>query len=119
MIEIRDATAADWEEFFGSRPRQTFRAVVGEEDGELLGIGGVVYERVPKVFMDLTEAGAKRPKDIVKGTKKVIDALKKNHAMVYAVAQNDDVARRFLAHFGFRYVADTDTGALYQWRKWQ
>jgi len=116
VIELRDATAADWEEYFESPPPGTFRGVVGKLDGKIVGIGGVVYENGnPRAFMDLTAEGAKHPRDIIRATRMMEKKMEAKHHIVFAIASDDERAPGFLKHFGFEYLGSTKNGATYQW----
>lgn len=115
MITLRDATRADFETWFGYPPANTLRATVGEEDGELVGIGGVVYgeDRKPKAFMDVRAGVSSRA--MIRGVRRVLDMMKREHRIAFAVANDDERAPRFLEHFGFKCIRHSEQGAIYQW----
>lgn len=115
-VILRDATADDWFEYFGSYPANSFRGVCGHVDGHIVGLGGITYEKVPKVFMDINEEGKRYKFSMVRGTRKVIDKMKKECKICYAVADDDDVAVRFLFHFGFEFSHYGENGAVFKWR---
>ena len=115
-VEIRNATPEEVEKMVGKQGK-TIKAVVGIQDGNLLGIGGIVYENgFVKCFMDITEEGKLCKKSLAKATKMVLEMAKEKNLTLMAVADDRDVAPRFLEHFNFEFSHDTDIGPVYKWQ---
>lgn len=116
--ELRLLTRQDFVDWFGHPPSNTLRGVAGVEDGKLLGIGGVVYEYgLAKAFMELKPEAKAYKRDIVRGARAVLNMMRREHWLVYAVAGDSEQAPRFLQHFGFQKLKDSRIGEIYQWRR--
>lgn len=114
-VVIRNATTDEVERMVGKQGK-TVRAVVGVMDGNVLGIGGIVYEdSYIKAFMDITEEGKLCKKSLAKATKMVLEMAKEKNLKLIAVADDTDIAPQFLEHFGFKFSHDTDIGPVYTW----
>ena len=116
--ELRYATREGWIQFYGEPPARTVRAVVGVKDGEIIGIGGIVFEEpFPRIFMELTDCARTMKREIITGSRMIMDWMKQNRQIVYAVAHDDRVAPVFLRHFGFKYQQTFSVGDVYIWRR--
>lgn len=89
------------------------RAVLGERDGKIVGMGGVIHEPVPKAFMDLREPVS--PRDLIKAVNLIMTDMKSRYRILCAVVGNEPTAKRFLEHYGFEYYRTGDTGEVYLW----
>lgn len=116
QVELRDATKEDYVEYFGLPPANNFRGVVATIDGRIIGIGGIIYENVPKAFMDYHDESAGHKKAMVRGAHLVFDKMRETCNMCYAVAGNDNTAANFLLHFGFEFSHYAEDGAIFKWR---
>ena len=120
---IRPATREDYVRFFGHPPEQTFRGLVGEAGGELVGIGGISLTRLPtggmapQAFMSLQLDMEKTyRRELISAAKQVRGWLKE-YPVVYAVADAEyPSSPRFLEHMGFEYHRLSDGLEVYRWR---
>ncbi len=115
-VEFRDATALDYKNYFGKPPANNFRGVVATIDGRIIGIGGIIYENVPKAFMDYLDEAAGYKKAMVRGAHLVFNRMRETCKMCYAVADDDNKAEIFLFHFGFEFSHYAKDGAIFKWR---
>jgi hypothetical protein len=106
MVKIRPATGDDAMRYYGKQPPFSFRGFVGEEDGEILGIGGVYrYGGMMWAFCEISEAGRSKRKSIMKVAHKVMELI--DGKTVYAQAANLPTAPSFLERLGF-YLVDAE-----------
>lgn len=102
---IREATEADFRQFYGKIP-WTFRAYVVEIDGQIMGIGGVYYDGESIIAFSSIRPELKRHKvTILKGARKVMGLV--NGRACLAIASKDHAgSERLLEHLGFERVGD-------------
>lgn len=100
---IRDATAADMRAMFPDHPVLTFKGLVVELDGEVIGIGGVCYQQGhPVAFSDLRDALRNHKKTLAKACRMLVNLFDKIGGRVYAVAcPTEPTAPYLLAKLGF------------------
>jgi hypothetical protein len=112
-IEIRPATAADVEEFYGRPPLFSMRGFVGVKDGVVIGLGGVYRMDDHYIaFSDLKPEAREHLTYVLRAAKEVIK-LMNNYDEVFAYpSEAEKNAAGFLEHLGF-----TQCGKLYRWSK--
>jgi hypothetical protein len=117
--EIRPATEADLDDFYGHRPAQTVRALVAMLDDRPIGITGIAYPRggsaEPYLFSDWTPELRRRPKTLVKGARSML----RNFAVpgLRAVAAPDEPgAPRLLRRLGFISSGRNAVGEIFTYR---
>lgn len=115
--DIRNATAKDYEKFLGVAPTSNFRGVVVTLDDDIIGIGGVLYEDKPKVFMDYRDELLNYKRAMVRATHMVVDRMKETCVICYALAQDDNKAINYIFHFGFEFSHYSRDGAVFKWLK--
>lgn len=113
MTRVRWATPEDVRIYYDGEPRPTLQAVVLEVDGELLAMGGIYYHGNRIIaFSDLKPGAEKYGLSIMRGSKMIVELMRKKRRPIYAVREEGlDSAPGFLAHFGFE-----QTGEYYEWR---
>ncbi len=104
--EIRDATRAHFEAFFGVPPPHAFHGVVALEGDTVRAIGGIMYANPSIAFLNVSpEVDVKAHKrETVQGIRRVQEMLRKSHRRVCAVPADETVAPGFLQHVGFMQV---------------
>lgn len=115
MIEVRWATPADVDRFYGERPHQSFRALVIADGDTVHALGGVYYTKENAVaFMDLHEGARPLRKSMVKAMKIAMERLVATSRLpVIAICSEDEpTAPGLLRHFGFEPIEE----GVYQWR---
>jgi len=112
-LVFRQATREDFEDIYGVPPQHTFRAIVGEADGVLVGIGGVILSDVVMAFQTLLPGWEKYKRDMVRGTRLMMERIKEEHCCVYAIPEPTETAPGFLRHFGFEPLGGEY--GVYQW----
>lgn len=88
------------------------QAVVLDVDGEILAVGGIYYEGSRIIaFSDLKPGAEAYKKSIMRGTKMILELMRKKRRPVHAVRDPEiSTAPGFLAHLGFEQVGD-----YYEW----
>lgn len=117
--EVRPATADALAAFYGARPRQTVRALVGVADGKVIGVGGFAYEAmgVLRAFADLTPEAKARRVTLHKAARAALASLGGKGVTVIATADPDEpTAARWLARLGFAHVGPSADGEVWVWR---
>lgn len=117
--KIRNATAADLDEFYGdNRPRVSQRAIVVELDGKIVGIAALNYfDNQMTAVSEMRDELKAYPVTIMKAAKRFAEILNKHGAGVLAVASNDiPRSAQFLERVGFEYIGTISDGRVYRWR---
>jgi len=112
MIEIKPATRETLERFYGKQPDATVCAWVAEQDGVLLGCGGIAF-RGPalEVFSDFGDELKRHPKYILKAARIILKKAAEYRRPVFALRNKDEpTADAFLRRLGFEPKGD-----LYKW----
>jgi len=113
---VRALTRPDLETWYGHSVDVTFTGVVVEEAGAVIGFGGYCYEsNYVKVFMEVHPGWKVSPKVMLRAVKPMLEAAKNKHPVLYAIAENEEVAPGFLLHFGFEKLYDSEQGSVYRW----
>ena len=109
---IRPAIKADTKDF-PVLQGATFRALVAEQDGQLVGIAGYMYDgNILQGFSSQKEAI--KPKTIIKLARGVIEMYQDAKSPIYAKANSEfDNSKRFLVYLGFEEMAN----GLFVWSK--
>jgi hypothetical protein len=109
-VEMRTATAADVDRFFGSRPAGTVKTVVVTVDGEPAAIGGLSYaDKRVTLFSDLKPAVRPyvRSMAFLRAVKQLQTWCGQAKAPVFAVADDDEpTSKALLTRLGFECIAD-------------
>lgn len=117
MIEIRQATQENVEQYLGCAPMFSLRGIVAFSDDRPIGIGGVYRENgFLFAFSEIRPEGHKYKKHILKAAKIVVAQMRERYTgeSIYAVPDvREESAERFLRHLGFRPVPDKP--GLYKW----
>lgn len=109
-MDYRPATRGDILEFMPTVPC-TVRAEAAEQDGQVMGIGGVYYQ-AGRVFA-FSHARDEMPKrERIKGARRILDIVRSVRGPVWAIKGDFETADRTLRHFGFQPVNDD----YYIWR---
>ncbi len=109
---IRPATKADIVKFRGKPYRESFRGIVVEIDGEIIGVAGVLHTEVLQAFSTIKDELRKRPKLLVTSAKIFRDVLRSYSCPVYAQASDKEKnAAGFLEYIGFEHYQ----GSVYKW----
>jgi hypothetical protein len=115
QIITRPATLEDLIVFYGERPSGTTRAIVAEMDGEIVGVIGIIRERLwGKYFSEFSPALQPHLKSItiMRAIKESLKFCDNYRGPVLAVA-NDAESCRIMNRLGFTHLH----GAWYGWLK--
>ena len=116
-LVVRPATAEDIATFSGNLPnRPTVRAVVGEIDGRIVGMGGFARTNARWIaFCDLTPEVRPYKMTIMRTALRLLcEARRDGIRFVYADADlNEPRSLAWLARLGFE--PDPRSGTLYRW----
>lgn len=117
---IRPANRADVLEMTGETYPETMRAIVVEDDGQLLAIAGVRHGIPHTCFSNLRPEMKNHPRVIVRAMRKMREMLNGYARDVYAIADKDEpTASEFLKHVGFKFIGDGSQGEMYLWQSQQ
>ena len=78
----------------------SINGIAAERDGELVGIGGLYYEK-GRCFVFSAFCDSLTKREIVKGASAIMKLAEKVRGPLYATAEGGEKAERTLAHFGF------------------
>ncbi|MGX9983970.1 hypothetical protein [Methylobacterium fujisawaense] len=106
MLDLRPATAADFEAVFGTAPPWRIRGVAAHQDGRPVALGGLAYtpDGAAMAFYAGTETVQRFPVAITKAVKAGLVAARAR-GVRRIVAECDtsiEAAARWLARLGFR-----------------
>jgi hypothetical protein len=110
MIEVRPATQADVDTYWGKRPPQTLLAFAAVADGVVVSIAGLARGVDCKLlFWDITPGFEPQMKSMVvlRTIKRLMKLVEQSRLPVVTIAHN----RELVARLGFVQVEDD----LYQW----
>lgn len=115
-LNIRPATAADLEEWYGTGQRNSFKGIVGEVDGEVVAIGGVYRSQGLMIgIAGLRPHVRHRKKDAVRFARAGQKVLQ-GYPFVVAFADKDEpTAEGLIKHLGFEHRGSTEIGEMYLW----
>ena len=118
-VEIRPATAADIEAYYGQKADRTVRAHVAVVEGELAGIGGVTVEQGRMMaFCDIREGAQVGKLTVWRTAKAIMEKLATGGPLAARPDPTKPNAPRFLQRLGFRYISTTPDGDdIYLWSK--
>ena len=110
MIKFRVATRLDLDKLYPDL-KFSFRAIVAEENGKLLGIGGIYYDREWVIaFSKITPELKKHPIAIARGAKKIMKLIGDSPCIAFA-DKNYPGAPKLLERLGFVHWE----GSVYKW----
>jgi hypothetical protein len=93
----------------------SFRAWVGEVDGEPRGIAGIAYTR-PYASLFSYRPFLRRYA-VWRLIRRIMDTYQHEGLPVRAIAEpGEDLSPGLLRKMGFNRIAETDVGVLYEWR---
>lgn len=112
-IELRLATPALLERFYGQTPKRTSRAIVAVEGERVLGVAGVYQDGARMVaFTEMSDEIRANKRLIVRGYR-MLKPLLEAGLPIYALADRCvEGSEVLLRHFGFERVCDE----VYQWQ---
>lgn len=113
---IREATAQDAIDFYdGKPPSNSFHGFVAVQEGRVIGIAGVYYDGPVQVaFSDMKEEMKKYKKDIIRGTRLVMQMIEKRGLTVYAECAEGRAAN-FVRRVGFKEIKTVDDKKVMVW----
>jgi len=113
-MELRTATAADFEEVFGLPAPHTFHAVVAVDEGTVAGIGGIMFADTSIAFMHVCDGvDLRKHKRMLVRALRLFKKMLRNHHQVLAAPADEVTAPGFLQHVGFERVEE----GVYLWRR--
>lgn len=109
---IRPATDQDSMSLWGELQSDTIRAVVCEDQGEILAIAGLRYSKPIMCFSEIMPRLKRSPRMILRMARLVVGMIDNTRGDVYAMADPmEPTASRFLSYVGFEHVR----GRVYKW----
>lgn len=115
-VQLRPASKADVLTFLGKPFTESFRGIVAEKNGEVIGIAGVLHTLRLQAFSTITAEMKKHPKTIIKAVRLFREILNSYDTTIYAVAsETERSSMRFLEHVGFEHYHER----IYIWQQHQ
>lgn len=112
-VTFRPATKEDVKSFIGPEMVWSCHAIVAENDGEVVGCGGVYYcGGLPVAFSSFDESMREFPLALARGAVKVMEIVREHDCIAIA----DDrygTAPDLLKRLGFEHIE----GGYFQWRR--
>ena len=114
MVEVIPATKQHLESFYGRSLPRSIYAIVGIEDGKVIGLAGLYREPYRFVmFSEITPELKRHPKAIIKGFRMLQEIARKWEIPVHAQPDSSEPgATKFLEHLGFTEFVQ----GVYEWR---
>ena len=107
---------ADWLKYQSDMAAQSVRGYAVEHEGEVIGLGCVVYTNPLQVVSYIDERLKKSPKTILKVARKLRGLLNTYDQELFALASEEEKnSDNFLEYVGFEFLQKTEQGRLYQW----
>ena len=106
-VTFRPATREDVEDYWLRKVPGNLRAVVAEQDGKVVGMGGVYYDGAMRIaFSEYKPELRDNRRAKVRGVRMIMEILNSIKGPVYAVACPDEpTAESLLQRLGFRPAA--------------
>jgi hypothetical protein len=94
------------------------RVLVVDQEGELLGIAGLVYHPGQMLaFSSMKDEMRRYPVTIMRTAKRFTEMIERHGESVVAVASKEEAnADAFLERVGFQYIGDSRDGRIYKWQ---
>ena len=119
MIEVRPATAADLESFYGGPPPVTLQAWVGLVDDAVFGVIGLARMDYGVVFFSDYRPDARRHlrrMATLRLIRSMREVIRQRRVPVLALADaNEPDSDKLLTRLGFEFVEAVEGGGLYKW----
>jgi len=111
-VQLRPANRKDVIAFRGESYSESFRGIVAELDGEILGIAGVLHTNHLQAFSSIKDKLRKHPKMLILAARKFRNILNSYDYPIYAIAsENEKNSIGYLEYIGFEYYQ----GRMYKW----
>ncbi len=111
-VVLRPATKADIIAYRGKTYKESFRGIVAELDGEILGIAGVLHTANLQAFSSIDDKLRKYPKSLVKAAIMFRDILNSYDSTIYAKAdEHEKNSTGYLEYVGFEPYSER----IYKW----
>lgn len=115
-IQLRAANKADIIAWRGKPYRESFRGIVADLDGEIIGIAGVLHANQLQAFSEITDELRKHPKTLVLAAREFRDILNSYDYPIYAQASEEEKnSAGFLEYVGFEHYQKR----IYKWAQQQ
>ena len=110
---VRSATRSDIIAFRGEPWGQSFRCVVAELDGEILGVAGIIHSQPLQVFSSIIDKLQDYPKTIILMIREVKAMMKlyNNLLIIALVDSKRPTSTGLLEHMGFEKYRE----GIYRW----
>lgn len=109
---IRPIRGQDLIDLLGRRYPYSIRGYAAEQDGVVVGVGGIMYSQPLQCFSLITDEMKKDKRAVVKAVRFMRELLNSYSAPVYAIASEDEpTAPGFLKHIGFEQIDEE----FYEW----
>lgn len=100
--DIRPANKADIMAYRGKVYKESFRGIVAEIDGKVVGIAGVLHTQPLQAFSNVLPELKKRPKALIMAAREFRKILNSYDSPIYAVAdEKEKNSTGYLEYVGF------------------
>lgn len=111
-VILRPATKADIIAYRGKPYRESFRGIVAELEGEVVGVAGVLHTSPPQAFSNIRDALRAHPKTLILGVREFRKILNSYDSQIYAIAnEKEKNSTGFLEYVGFEHF----NKRIYRW----
>lgn len=111
-IEIRPATPADFQAFYGRGPHVSVRALVALKDGVIKCIAGITLEQGISIAFSDSKLEDTNKYEIYRTAKKLADWMRQYHPTVIKWQGSKDTAK-FLQRMGFKLIKQSEEASVY------
>lgn len=92
--------------------KESFKGIVADQDGEILGIAGVLHTATLQAFSNISDELRKHPKMLILAARQFRDILNSYQQDIYALASDQEKnAAGYLEYVGFEH----HKGSIYKW----
>lgn len=103
-VLLRRANKLDVIEFMGKPFSESFKGLVAEKEGRVIGMAGVLHTDQLQAFSTITDEVKKHPRVIIKAIRMFREILNSYDTEIYAIAsEKEPTSMRFLEHVGFKH----------------
>lgn len=110
----------DFERFYGKAVSWSGRSIVAERDGEIIGIGSIVYQRgsMHGIRLDIRDEARSYKVTMHRAALQLLDMARRLNIPALAAIRDatEPHSAKWLARLGFEHAGDDEAGEIWIWR---